>query len=161
MTSERSNNPPAGDREAEAMIARCRTKAKLYNSRDLEFLKSIGGAIRNGTLTEKQRQYLGGLADYEPLDFDAIGAAALAVLPSLCDRWLSDGRQLGREWVARNPTRHDSKPGSFRINLTSGKWADFAIADARGGDAISLTAYLHHGNDQKAAAIELKRMLNV
>lgn len=148
------------DPDAAALVARCRTKASLYSEREVEFLRSIGGAVAGGTLTPKQREWLRALAEYEPLDFGAIGAAALAVLPSLCRRWLSDGRETGREWVARNPTRDDGKAGSFRINLTTGKWADFAVPDARGGDAISLAAYLFHNNDQKAAAVDLKRMLN-
>jgi hypothetical protein len=42
---------------------------------------------------------------------------------------------------AVNPRRVDRHPGSFRINLASGKWADFAV-DAKGGDLISLVAYL-------------------
>ena len=43
--------------------------------------------------------------------------------------------------MARNPTRPDRRPGSFKINLTTGRWADFATGD-RGGDPVSLAAYL-------------------
>ena len=32
--------------------------------------------------------------------------------------------------------------GSFRVNIQTGKWADFA-SDAKGGDLISLYAYLY------------------
>ena len=56
---------------------------------------------------------------------------------------IRDGRQEGREWVALNPTRADKNCGSFRVNLDTGAWADFADGDARGNDVVSLYAYLH------------------
>jgi hypothetical protein len=59
----------------------------------------------------------------------------------LLARWLPDGRQLGAEWVARNPKRADRRPGSFKVNTRTGRWSDFATGD-RGGDPISLAAYL-------------------
>ncbi len=93
------------------------------------------------------------------IDFGAINAAALAALPALLQRWLPDGRVQGREYVARNPTRHDRKAGSFRINTQTGKWADFATGD-RGGDVVSLAAYLS-GSGQADAARELAAMLGV
>ena len=65
----------------------------------------------------------------------------MAVLPALLRRWLPDGRIEGNEYVARNPRRSDRRLGSFKINLRTGRWADFAF-DARGGDPISLAAYL-------------------
>jgi hypothetical protein len=43
--------------------------------------------------------------------------------------------------VALNPTRSDTKSGSFKINLKTGKWGDFATGD-RGGDLIALWAYI-------------------
>lgn len=55
------------------------------------------------------------------IDFAAVNAAALAALPALLARWLPDGRVTGREFVARNPTRHDRRPGNFRINMQTGK----------------------------------------
>lgn len=61
---------------------------------------------------------------------------------SLVMAWLPDGRKNGEEWVARNPTRADGRPGSFSVNMTSFKWADFATDD-KGGDLVSLYAYLH------------------
>lgn len=93
------------------------------------------------------------------MDFIRINAAALAVLPILCKRWLPDGKRLGREWVARNPRRDDHNPGSFRINLATGKWADFAI-DVRGGDVVSFAAYLFNLT-QGEAARKLADMLEV
>jgi len=52
--------------------------------------------------------------------------------------------------VALNPRRHDRRLGSFSINLRTGRWADFATAN-RGGDIISLAAYLFGTSQVKAA----------
>lgn len=93
------------------------------------------------------------------IDFAAINRAALAALPSLLARWLPDGRRIGHEYVARNPTRADRRPGSFCINIASGRWADFAVGDA-GGDPISLAAYLFDLT-QTDAARALARSLNL
>lgn len=91
--------------------------------------------------------------------FDKINTAALAVLPSLLSRWLPDGHREGREWVCRNPRRSDRRPGSFRVNVSTGKWADFATDD-KGGDPVSLAAYLA-GSGQAEAARNLADMLGV
>ncbi len=93
------------------------------------------------------------------LDFPAINRAALASLPALLRRWLPDGRQVGREYVARNPRRADKRAGSFKVNTRTGRWADFATGDA-GGDVISLAAYLS-GTGQGDAAKNLAAMLGV
>ncbi len=91
--------------------------------------------------------------------FTAIASTARPMLPLLVARWLPDGRREGQEWVARNPTRADRRPGSFKINLATGRWADFATGD-KGGDAISLAAHLH-GLSQVEAARRLAEMLGI
>ncbi|MCZ6608357.1 MAG: hypothetical protein O7A64_11885 [Alphaproteobacteria bacterium] len=93
------------------------------------------------------------------IDFAAVNRAALAALPALLRRWLPDGRQVGREYLARNPLRADRRSGSFKINVRTGRWADFATGDA-GGDVISLCAYLA-GIGQAEAAQSLGRMLGM
>src|SRR5437762_4835279 len=93
------------------------------------------------------------------VDFAAVNAAALQALPTLLARWLPDGCPAGAEWVARNPQRADRHPGSFKVNMRTGKWADFATGD-RGGDPISLAAYLSHLT-QLEAAQKLADMLSV
>ena len=80
-------------------------------------------------------------------------------LPALLSRWLPDGRLVGHEFEARNPTRADRRPGSFRVNVSTGKWADFATGDV-GGDAVSLAAYLS-GTGQAEAARALAELLGV
>lgn len=91
-------------------------------------------------------------------DFRRIADAALARADSLVPRWLPDGRRSGSEWSAINPTRADSSRGSFKVNVATGRWSDFATGD-RGGDLISLCAYLFHGGDQLAALRDLAREL--
>jgi hypothetical protein len=84
------------------------------------------------------------------VDFDAVNQAALTHLPSLVRTWLPDGRRQGGEWVALNPRRNDRSPGSFCVNLRTGKWADFAVGD-KGGDVVSLAAYLFNTTQVDAA----------
>lgn len=95
------------------------------------------------------------------VDFARINAAALPRLPELLERWLPDGRRVGCEYVARNPRRNDKHAGSFKVNLESGRWADFAAGDTvRGGDVVALAAYLA-GCSQREAAEQLARALGV
>lgn len=93
------------------------------------------------------------------LDFERINRAALAALPALLARWLPDGKWAGREYVARNPRRADRRLGSFKVNTSTGKWADFA-SGAGGGDPVSLAAYLG-GLSQIEAARGLARALGL
>ena len=86
----------------------------------------------------------------EGLNFEAINVVALRALPAILSRWLPDGKFRGREFIAKNPTRADRTAGSFRINIVTGKWADFATGD-RGIGVISLAAYLFHLSQPEAA----------
>jgi hypothetical protein len=74
------------------------------------------------------------------IEFKRIADAALFHIDSIVQRWLPNGKREGREWVAINPTRSDQRKGSFKVNLRTGRWSDFAT-DQRGGDLISLAAY--------------------
>lgn len=94
------------------------------------------------------------------IDFSAINAAALQCFDSLLREWLPDGHKDGPEYKSLNPTRADSRAGSFSINVVKGVWQDFATDD-KGSDPVSLYAYLFHGNDQGAAAKELGDRLGV
>jgi hypothetical protein len=94
------------------------------------------------------------------IDFARVNRCALAVLPSLLARWLPGGCTEGAEYVVLNPRRADHRPGSFRINTRTGRWADFAIDRARGGDVVSLAAYLG-GIGQVEAAERLAAMLGI
>jgi hypothetical protein len=91
--------------------------------------------------------------------FRRIAEAAVGRAEAIARRWLPDGRLDGVEWVARNPTRDDRRRGSFKVNLRTGKWADFATGES-GGDLVSLAAYLH-GLSQAEAALKVADMLGV
>ena len=92
-------------------------------------------------------------------DFERVAAAARRDAPAVLRRLLPHGRREGAEWVALNPTRADRHLGSFRVNTRSGCWAAFATGD-KGGDLVSLVAYLH-GCRQGEAARLLARMLGL
>ena len=96
-------------------------------------------------------------SNWKPIEFVAIAEVCRINLQNLLAEWLPDGRMMGREWVALNPTRADRSRGSFRINLDSGLWADFATGD-KGGDAISLYAYLNGLRQGEAARALADRM---
>jgi hypothetical protein len=92
--------------------------------------------------------------------FEHIAKAALANAGRIVPALLPRGRRNGREWVALNPRRRDRHLGSFRVRLDAGLWADFALSNVRGGDLISLTAYVSNIS-QKEAALSLASILGV
>lgn len=93
------------------------------------------------------------------VNFREVNQLAMSHLPSLLSKWLPDGRISGHEFAALNPKRNDHKTGSFKVNLVTGRWADFATGD-RGGDIVSLAAYLADLS-QTDAAKSILRMLGV
>ena len=84
------------------------------------------------------------------IDFSRINKNALPLLSAILSRLLPGGKFQGGEYVALNPLRSDKQPGSFRINVRTGRWADFATGD-KGGDVISLVAYLTNESQSEAA----------
>ena len=91
------------------------------------------------------------------VNFEGINAAALAASPELLKKWLPRGRVVGREFQVGN-LRGD--PGdSLKVNLNSGKWADFSTDEA-GGDLVALYAAIHR-LDQATAARMLASDLGV
>ncbi|WP_271557817.1 AAA family ATPase [Bradyrhizobium sp. CCBAU 45394] len=93
------------------------------------------------------------------VDFAAIKAASLGSIETLASRWLPHGKRLGNEWVATNPTRNDGRPGSFKVNVVTGVWSDFATGES-GGDMMDLWGYLF-GGDPLDAAKEVGDLLGV
>lgn len=93
------------------------------------------------------------------MKFDVVNTAAMAELPALLNRWLPNGKVQGAEYIALNPCRADRKAGSFKVNIRTGRWADFATGHS-GGDIVSLAAYLS-GKKQYEAMQELAQMLGV
>lgn len=88
-----------------------------------------------------------------------VAAVALASIERVLSHWLPGGKRNGHEYQAINPTRTDSKLGSFSINLNTGAWADFA-SDDKGGDLVALVAYLE-GSKQGEAAKRLAEFLGM
>lgn len=86
------------------------------------------------------------------LDFVALNRWAVEGLPAILNRFLPGGVMRGQEYIARNPTRADRRLGSFKVNMHTGRWADFATGDA-GGDIISLIAYVKRIGQADAARL--------
>ncbi len=112
-----------------------------------EFIASI--RERRTEATDKQLAILNRIAEGPP-DYPAINATALRHIEELAARWLPDGKKSGHEYTARNPRRGDRHLGSFRVNLDTGRWGDFAH-DVGGGDPISLAAYIFELPQPEAA----------
>ena len=82
--------------------------------------------------------------------FRRIADASVGASEELVARWLPDGRRQGAEWVATNPRRVDKRRGSFKVNLRTGRWSDFAVG-VSGGDLVALAAYLFDMSQGRAA----------
>ncbi|WP_323845299.1 DUF927 domain-containing protein [Microbulbifer magnicolonia] len=83
-------------------------------------------------------------------DIKRVADLALDRVEDVLAHWAPDGSYQGAEYVALNPARSDSSKGSFSVNRNTGAWADFA-ADEKGGDLVSLVAYLEGVNNGEAA----------
>jgi putative DNA primase/helicase len=84
------------------------------------------------------------------MDFKQLAGELLSRADSLLFQWLPDGKINGSEFTAINPRRADKTPGSFKISIKTGIWADFAAGD-KGSDLISLYAYLQNMTQIEAA----------
>jgi len=100
-----------------------------------------------------------GGGNWKSVNFALINSICLDRWQTLLAQWLPDGKQVGNDWVALNPTRNDRRTGSFKISLSAGLWADFATGDT-GGDPVSLYAYIK-GLSQVQAAKALQAELGV
>jgi hypothetical protein len=92
--------------------------------------------------------------------FRRIADETLRYADALVPRWLPNGKRDGVEWVALNPTRTDGRKGSFKVNMSTGKWSDFATGEA-GGDLVALAAYLYCRKKQGEAAVKVAEMLGI
>jgi hypothetical protein len=93
------------------------------------------------------------------IDFERVNRRALANATAVVRGLLPEGRLEGHEYVARNPLRPDRRLGSFKVNVSTGRWADFATGDG-GGDLVSLAAFVS-GLPQREAAIRLAESMGV
>lgn len=88
-----------------------------------------------------------------PINFSALADALLARADQLVPDWLQGGAKRGHEWVCGSLA--GGKGSSCSVNLTNGRWSDFA-SDEKGGDLVSLYAAIHQ-LDQGAAAVQVAR----
>ena len=99
------------------------------------------------------------MRDTRQIDFAEINRAALNVAGPVLWRIAPGGTVRAGEYVALNPRRPDQRLGSFRFNLASGKWSDFATGD-KGGDIVSFVAYCENIGQADAARL-LARMVGL
>lgn len=83
--------------------------------------------------------------------FAEVKAATQRDIHRVLARWLPAGKIVdgGHEYTAPNPTRSDKSIGSFKVNLATGKWSDFATGDT-GGDLIDLVRYVDRCTEVEA-----------
>jgi hypothetical protein len=136
-----------------------KSKVVRIFARRLKDIRSFWRISSRLTATVDSRQPSMQFMGAAMIAFKNINRSAMAALPAVLGRLIPGGRTVGREYVARNPTRADRRAGSFKINLRTGQWADFATGD-KGGDPVSLCAYVE-GVSQAEAARQLARMLGI
>lgn len=71
--------------------------------------------------------------------------------------WLPDGEEENGQWVCCNPLRNDAHKGSFKINLTTGAFNDYADDEMVGRDAVTLYARLNGLSNFEAAKTILEK----
>ena len=87
----------------------------------------------------------------EPINFERLAQSLLSRIREILPNWLSGGRIVGHEYTCGSI---QGGPGdSCKVNLNTGKWADFA-STGKGGDLISLYAAIK-GVSQIESAKEL------
>jgi putative DNA primase/helicase len=96
-------------------------------------------------------------APLPPIRFADLAQAVLAMAGTLVPQWLPGGVQRGHEYQCGS--LDGGEGGSCSVNLSNGRWADFA-ADERGNDLVSLYAAVHNLEMGKAA-LQLARELGL
>lgn len=64
-----------------------------------------------------------------PIRFAELAEALLARAEALVEQWLPGGARRGHEWVCGSLA--GGKGSSCSVNLTNGRWADFASEDRK------------------------------
>ena len=84
------------------------------------------------------------------IDFRSLNNVLNSYRKELLPILLPRGKIEGHEYTALNPRRYDTNLGSFRINIRSLIWCDFATGD-KGKGFISLYCYIKNVKPLKAA----------
>lgn len=82
------------------------------------------------------------------IDFHGLAQALLHRVRELLPEWLPGGKVVSNEYTCAN--LQGGAGNSLKVNVVSGKWADFA-QDIKGGDLISLYAAIHRISQVEAA----------
>jgi len=98
--------------------------------------------------------------DQSKIDFNQLKAQTIPHIHSCAERWAPGGKLEGTEYSSKNPTRADSHPGSFKINIQTGSWSDFAEG-AQGGDLVSYYHYIFKSENHYKAAEAVQAELNL
>jgi putative DNA primase/helicase len=89
-----------------------------------------------------------------PIRFGDLAAALLSRAELLLPKWLPGGRVDGHEYNCDN--LQGGRGDSTSVNLTTGRWADFAGGDdERGADLLSLYRSIHGISTMAAAALQV------
>ena len=96
-------------------------------------------------------------APLPPIRFEALARALLDMAATLLPQWLPDGVQRGHEYVCGS--LQGGRGTSTSVNLTNGRWADFATGE-QGGDLVSLYAAAN-GLSMGKAALQVARELGL
>ena len=131
----------------------------IFKSEHSDTRTSTAESKANGVRPSRPRKPQDARRPSGPINFAEINRAALTAFPAVLARLLPNGKRVGAELVALNPRRADRRLGSFKVNRWTGRWADFATGD-KGGDPISLVAYLANVSQGEAAQL-LARMLGI
>jgi len=82
------------------------------------------------------------------IDFKQLNSNLLAQSESLLATWLPGGRLFGKEWTCGS--LQGESGGSCKVNISTGRWSDFATNQA-GGDLVSLYAEINGIGNVEAA----------
>lgn len=91
-------------------------------------------------------------------DFQTTDEQALRYAEDVLAELIPDGELVGEEYTALNPTRDDAELGSFKFNVCTGLWSDFAAEDS-GVGFISYTQYVCQLDSPAEAAWKLADIL--
>lgn len=86
----------------------------------------------------------------QTFNFNDINLLAQNNIQGFLQEWLPGGIINGHDYCPLNPTRADKHIGSFRININTAQWHDFATGDS-GCGLISLYAYLNNISHRESA----------
>ena len=84
------------------------------------------------------------------IDFQSIAHQALMHARELLSSWLPGGSVSGYEYIVCNPTRDDKRPGSFRVNIKTGRWAEAVVWSSRQAMRVNTSQLMATGESVAA-----------